>query len=166
METIPLLIQRYSERISKDVSAFTGEDWRNLAIEAVSEINALEREIAIFERKLPPPLGKPGRPRKHPRKSKNIRFIGGLNFLNPENWEHVKPKRGRSPQKYYGLPIKQLNDLILDIGKHPSAPKGNRELIKFVLKRLRNKVGGYADIGAVERALRRYRADTIKNNLG
>ncbi len=159
MENIPPFIQRYAERIGKEVSAFTLDDWRSLAFDAADEIEALNRELSIIEKKLPPPPGDPGRPRKNPRKTKNFLWA-----ISNEGWIYQEVKhRGRHRQTYYGMPIEWYADALAEIGKWPNAPRYERQILKSLLDALRQKKGGYADIRAVERAIRRHRADTIQN---
>jgi hypothetical protein len=43
MEYTPPFIRWYAEKAGKDVTAFTLDDWRNLAFEAAEEIQALNR---------------------------------------------------------------------------------------------------------------------------
>jgi len=160
MENIPPFIRWYAEKVGKDVTAFTFDDWRSLAFDAAAEIQALNRELSIIEKKLPPSPGKPGRKRKHP-----IRTVNYLCYLlDPEKYRYQERlRRGRHKQTYYGLPIEWYAYAIGEISKCPDAPRKRREILNTFLNALREKEGGYHDPQAVERSLRRLKkADTIQ----
>jgi len=160
MEDAPLFIQWYAEKLGKDVTAFTLDDWRSLAFAAAAEVQALNRELAIAEQKLPPPPGKPGRPRKHPKYTRNYLY----HLLHPE-YRYKEPKRRRRHiTDYYGMPIAWYDYALEELRKCSDAPRIETKLLKLLLSWMREDLGSGVDVDqrSLERALRRFRADTKK----
>jgi len=145
----PSFIQYYSEKIGKPIAAFTKADWRKVAMTA-SEF--LDR---AFD-KLHPPHKQPGRPRKKRSLADSI----------------PKPKKkvGRPKTKYYGRSPSSINAMIEDHlrspearKKWPDATRTKKKVLKILLSSLGKTHGGSYDPAAVERAIRREKADKIKN---
>jgi hypothetical protein len=149
METIPLYIQWYAEKIGKEISAFTAEDWRDAAFSAAEFIGS----------ELPKPIGRPGRPRKHlARTRQSVPAMLVKNYLLAFEYRYEQPKRqGRPRQLYYGFPVEWYAKLLDEIGRCSNAPRTETKRLEFVLKTARKMVGGYVDQSAVARALRRYK---------
>ena len=144
--TIPLYLQWFSKRIGKPVAAFTKEDWRNAATSAAEVI-------------CPEP-----RARGRPKKQKN--FLREL--LYPPR---QKGPRGRPEQLYYGLPASAISNIVDSLStrevtnRWPDAPTKKRQILQNVLSILQKKHGGFHALQAVERALRREKADKNKKKL-
>jgi len=136
MEIYPSFIVQFSEEKGKEISDFTIEDWRELALAAANKLESSPR----------------GRPRRNPIPTINILLAD----RQPKKYQYRSPRPlGRPKARYYGKPIEWYSDLIKYLRKMCPA-QSKKQLLDMVLDFMQREEGGYHDLEAVEKALRRY----------
>lgn len=168
---LPLLSKFFPEIVGKPVSDFTLEDWQTVAYKSASIADELMAELC-------PPQKKRGRPKKCEPSDSAISLVdlGVLGAMGSENVlaallgrSPTKRKRGRPVTRYYGLSVATIEEITEDVvkavarpdvrRKWPKAPRTKRHILENLLSILQSESGGYHDPRAIERALRRFRAD-------
>lgn len=152
---LPSLSKFFPEMVGKPVTDFTLEDWQTVAYEVATFANELMAELC-------PPQKKRGRP-------KIVNHLNSAHFLSSLSRRASRGVRGRPRQDYYGLPLEAIAEIVEYVSKEvaspearekwPRAPRTKRYVLDTVLRVLKNRSDGYHDPRAVERALRRFRAD-------
>lgn len=136
------ILQDHEAELGRPQAKWTKVHWRELALALVTRID-------------PKPVGRP-------------RIQNELMLLLRKK---AKARIGRPSGKYCGLSAVEIDQVVEKLGRHevkkdwPDAPRSRRDRLGMVLFVLQEEVGGYHDVRAVERAIRRAKADKKKKEI-